>query len=162
MTTFHEGHGDSVTSLAFSPRNLTLVSGSMDTTVRIWFTPRNDKIVQFAAHTQVLSVAFSPEGDRIAAGCMSGKISVWDVYTGNLLKAFELPDRRMDPVYSVSFGPNGRRLLSASQDKTVKVWVCAHHDDRELSMTLEGHKVDFPLRPFRLLQKKADESDRTS
>jgi len=46
-------------------------------------------------------------------------VKLWDVSTGKELR--NLQDH-IDAVFGVAFNPDGKRLASASQDRTVKIW----------------------------------------
>ncbi|KAJ2964255.1 hypothetical protein NQZ79_g742 [Umbelopsis isabellina] len=75
-----EGHEGPVSSLAFSPTGLLLVSGSWDQTARTWDVFGRKKVVETFKHTSdVLAVAFRPDGKEIAASTLDGQISFWDV-----------------------------------------------------------------------------------
>ena len=62
---------------------------------------------------------FSPKGDRIAVGCETGDVYLWnidDLENPSVLKGHK------GCVYSVTFSPDGQRLISSDQDKTVLFW----------------------------------------
>jgi WD40 repeat protein/tetratricopeptide (TPR) repeat protein len=70
----------------------------------------------------VLCSSFSPDGTRIVTGGgvnATGEASVWDARTGTLL--FELRGHR-GKVNSVAFSPDSMRIVTGSEDGTVKVW----------------------------------------
>jgi WD40 repeat protein len=46
-------------------------------------------------------------------------VKVWDSHTGNVVRTFR---GHTGLVSSVAFSPDGKRLVSGSRDKTVKVW----------------------------------------
>jgi WD40 repeat protein len=76
---------------------------------------------------RVLSVAISPNKTLIAsAGAMNGlidspalgKVNLWDVRTGQLVRSLTLPD----VVLSVRFSPDGKQLFCGGQDKQITIW----------------------------------------
>ncbi len=46
-------------------------------------------------------------------------MKVWDSHTGKLVRTFR---GHTGLVSSIAFSPDGRRLVSGSRDKTVKIW----------------------------------------
>src|SRR5262249_21669619 len=65
-------------------------------------------------------VAFSPDGQHVAsAGMHPFIVRVWDVTTGQEVRAFQGPDW---PVHGVAFSPDGRHLAAGSANSTVRVW----------------------------------------
>ncbi|TBU51347.1 WD40 repeat-like protein [Dichomitus squalens] len=82
-----------------------------------------------------ITAAFNPSSTNVAVGYDNGIIRVWDLANSGeplLLQAYE-------PLWvrDVAFSPGGQLLLSASDDKTIKVW-----DARTggLVQSLEGHE----------------------
>jgi WD40 repeat protein len=116
------GHGDAVTSLAFSPTDPTLLaSGSNDKTVILWDTNTSQPLATLKGHRDVVrTVAFSPDGKSLASGSNDKSVIVWDV-ASHEAKA-TLKDQHLLFVRSVAFSPDGAELASASEDRTVVLW----------------------------------------
>jgi WD40 repeat protein len=93
----------------------------------------------------VRSVAFSPDGRYLAAGYGYGyqrvhgyndgdsSVRVWRVSSGELVSTFT---GHSDAVTSVAFSPDGKWIISGSEDTTVKLWDAANG---RLLRTLAGH-----------------------
>jgi len=64
-------------------------------------------------------VAVSPDDRFVAAGSFYGVVYTWDVETRTLIDSLRGHDHW---VYSVAFMPDGKGLVSCSDDKTLKYW----------------------------------------
>lgn len=117
------GHQQGVYSLASSRDGRFLVSGSGDSTTRIWDMEtgsyREFAIENPDINNGVTSVAISPDGGILVAASLDSNIRVWNIETGTLLMTLR---GHMDSVYSVCFTPDGNGLVSASLDKKLKYW----------------------------------------
>jgi WD40 repeat protein len=72
-------HKNPVTSAAFSPSGLHLVSGSLDKTVRLWDATTGEPIGgPLSGHEgAVMSVAFSPDSARFVSGSHDNTLRLW-------------------------------------------------------------------------------------
>ena len=66
------------------------------------------------------SVAFSPDGRRVVSGGMGQPARVWDVTTGEMLRALPVIDGRF-----VGFTPDGLRVLSGGSRGEAALWDVA-------------------------------------
>jgi WD40 repeat protein len=67
----------------------------------------------------VLTVAISADGQTIAAGSIDGTICLWDANTHKLVARFLA---HQSAVKSIVFQPSGTNFISASWDRSIKVW----------------------------------------
>jgi choice-of-anchor C domain-containing protein len=130
------GHLNTVVSLAFSPDNRTLASGSQDGTVRLWNLRTGEEILRFATADIIWShwVSFSPDGKTLAVGGGGdGTIHLYDPTSGREKHTLR---GHSGSVHGLSFSRDGRTLASAADDGSVKLWDLA--TGRE-TRTMQGH-----------------------
>jgi WD40 repeat protein len=126
-----EGHADWVSSVSWSPDGERLVSGSKDSTLKLWKAD-GTLLRNMPSHMAgVYSVSFSPNGQLIASASEDKTVKLWS-RNGDLLNTLT---GHQDAVSSVSFSSDGQMLASASWDNTVKLWST----DGALLKTLQGH-----------------------
>ncbi|MFH2005381.1 MAG: protein kinase [bacterium] len=80
-------------------------------------TRRIDRILR-GPKTQMSSLAFSPTGRHLAAGTWNGSVWLWDLRGGTGFKLTGHSERVMD----LDFSADGKRLATASRDRTVRIW----------------------------------------
>ncbi|EDO47633.1 predicted protein [Nematostella vectensis] len=85
-----------------------------------------------AMDSKIHSVTFSPRGEAIAVGCESGTISIQD-RSCKVLQSFS---EHKGAVRRCYFSQDGQLLLSASDDKTAKVF---NLQEARVMYTLAGH-----------------------
>ncbi len=64
-------------------------------------------------------LAFSPDGSQIAAGGDDGKISVYGVENGALVRSFAAHG---GPVFSLAYSPDGLSIASSGWDNDIRLW----------------------------------------
>jgi Prp8 binding protein len=95
------GHTDTISSLRISPDSQSLLSNSMDSTVRTWdirpFAPTERHIRTFdgapaGMEKNLIKASWDSDGKKIAAGSGDGTTVVWNSETGKLL--YKLPGHK--------------------------------------------------------------------
>jgi WD40 repeat protein/serine/threonine protein kinase len=123
------GHAGPVTSVAFSTDNRRLVSGSLDRTLRVWDALTGQEIRTLPGHAgPVRGLAFTPDGKQLASVSefpqeppdATGEVKLWDTQTWREIPSPGLKVGRQ-PLFSVAFRSDGRRLAVTARDKVV-VW----------------------------------------
>ncbi len=130
-----QAHTDIVTSLAFSPDERTLASGSFDGSVTLW-NVASGVLLWSGWHTDnIFSVAFSPDGSLLASGSNDAAVRLWDPLSGRQLQTLSHPD----PVFAVSWSPDGHLLASGGFDGHIRLWEMQKTQPARCVQTLEGH-----------------------
>lgn len=126
-----QSHRDPVTCVAFHPVFSSLASGSEDYTIKIWDWELGELERTVKGHTKaVLDVDFGgPRGGTLLASCSSDlTIKLWD--PSDEYKNIRTLPGHDHSVSAVRFVPSGSAgsplsgnlLVSASRDKTLRIW----------------------------------------
>jgi WD40 repeat protein/basic membrane lipoprotein Med (substrate-binding protein (PBP1-ABC) superfamily) len=135
------GHTQAVTSAAFSPDcadtdgaqtelcGTHLVSGSLDGTVKVWNVSFSREY-QALTFPNVSSGKTSPDGSHFATGQRDGSVAFWQMTSpsggwGAYPKLVTAWPAHAAAVTAVTFSPDGKRLATASDDFTARVWDLA-------------------------------------
>lgn len=115
-----QGHSKEINSVAFSPDNKTLATGSEDKTVRLWSAKNGQLLKTIQGHNdEVTSIAFSSDGKIIASGSRDYTIRLWDAGTKEIAKTLQA---HKDAVNSVAVSPTGQIIASGSKDSSISLW----------------------------------------
>jgi WD40 repeat protein/serine/threonine protein kinase len=115
-----ESHVGPVLSVSFSPDGNSIVSGSDDTTARLWEVATGKHVQLFFSHLgPVWDAEFDREGKRIVTASGDGTAIVWDVATGTGKPPFTGHD---GPVYTAAFSPTSPNVATGGYDRRVLLW----------------------------------------
>jgi WD40 repeat protein len=125
--------------VAISPDCKYIATGNEHGLVVLWDFAGNTLRMYYTGDDQTVNTAkFSPDGQSILAASNNGNAYIWEVVSNNKeplepkLKLVGHSDR----VLSASYSRSGAFIVTASQDKTARVWKS---EDGELIWELRGH-----------------------
>jgi WD40 repeat protein len=128
------GHSNSVAECAWSPDGRRLLSGSGDTSLKVWDAVSGECLLTLFGHSySVNTCAWSPDGQHLLSGSADTSLKVWDAASGECLLTLSGHSKS---VNTCAWSPNGQRLLSGSWDTSLKVWDAA---SGECLLTLSRH-----------------------
>ncbi|CAI5473903.1 unnamed protein product [Closterium sp. Yama58-4] len=132
------GHGGFVQDVVISSDGQFALSGSWDSTLRLWDLNTGATTRRFVGHTKdVLSVAFSVDNRQIVSGSRDRSIKLWNTL-GECKYTMNDADAHQGWVSCVRFSPVNTQpiIVSAGWDKVVKVWNLTNC---KLRQNLLGH-----------------------
>ena len=137
QTAILSGHTDEVLAAVFSSDGRSLVSGSMDMTVKLWDMQTGGAVRAFSGHTgAVHSVAISVDSTRIASGSPDRTIRLWDAQTGECHHIME----QRGKVYYIKFSPTNPQSFLFMLNDEILQWNTSGH---QVGPILEGTYADF-------------------
>jgi WD40 repeat protein/serine/threonine protein kinase len=111
-----------VNAVDYSADGIHFASGGEDGDISIWNRETGQREHQFNLGTYIHDVDYDTEGKRLAIAANDHRIIIFDVANGAHQELQGGSNRHTDAVHSVNFSADGSRLVSASYDKTARVW----------------------------------------
>lgn len=128
-----EGHTETIEFIKFNHDAKLCVTGGMNNVLRVWSVEsnpdpmRNDYKLKLktklengpAEKDDILFVEWHPKGNAILCGGADYMLYLLNGATGEFLGCFSGHE---GPVHMGHFTPNGKLIISSSEDKTIRVW----------------------------------------
>ncbi len=119
-----KGHTREITSLAISPDEKHILSGSLDADIKIWNTEKNISGRAFMEHCHAIrSIRFHPGGNQVTSLAhypgKAGRILVWDFKTGRILRRIKGEDTRF-VLFDQS--PDGTYIVTVDENNLMEIW----------------------------------------
>jgi WD40 repeat protein len=108
-----------------------IYSAGADKAMHVWKLASPAPTRNFAYGTAVDAVAFQPNGTLLGAAGHDGKVRFFDLVKNAQAKEISAHIRMVQknnvpqPVYSLTFSPDGKQLLTSSYDNSIKLWEVA-------------------------------------
>ncbi|MEM8735078.1 MAG: serine/threonine-protein kinase, partial [Planctomycetota bacterium] len=122
-----DGHSDEITSLEFNQAGDTLLSSSLDGTLKVWkYDTTLDADKRFESRVKIQAtpggvheLALSPDAAKVVCVGADKVANLFSTETGALLNRFA---GHTSKTLGVDFSPDGKLIATACRDQTVIIW----------------------------------------
>ncbi|PSN18867.1 hypothetical protein C7271_10310 [filamentous cyanobacterium CCP5] len=129
------GHTGSIQALVLLADGETLISGSADTTLRMWNWVLGAQTRLLEGHTGfVNALAVTPDQRQMISGGADRRIIFWDLNAQVETQVIE--DAHDSTINAIAISPDGQYFASADASGVIKLWDTA---TAKLRRSLEGH-----------------------
>lgn len=132
-TKVFKGHSNGVMCLQFDDN--ILITGSYDTTAKVWDVNTGECLRTLKRHTMGIRCLQFEASGHLMTGGLNGEMHLWNWKTGDLLRSFPVHG---DGILSLHF--TKRYVASGSRDNTVRIFDKDTGTTRARSMVLRGHR----------------------
>ncbi|GME76294.1 unnamed protein product [Ambrosiozyma monospora] len=129
------GHTGTVTALTFDPLNKFFVSGSSDSTMKVWDLITGELKVTLTGHIMaVRGLVISPRHPYMFSCSEDKCVKCWDLEKNKVVRDYH---GHLSSVYSIDIHPTLDLIVTGGRDSSVKVWDIR---TKLPVYTLVGHK----------------------
>mmetsp|Transcript_27828 Transcript_27828/g.78692 ORF Transcript_27828/g.78692 Transcript_27828/m.78692 type:complete len:862 (-) Transcript_27828:303-2888(-) len=125
-----EGHEDLVHAVAISANEKTVVTASQDGSTRVWDIEIGQCKQVLTGQNSSGKISVSPDGTRLVSVSGSSDLvaQVWDLGKGTCIQTLE---GHGDKITGIAMTADGRRAVTASWDRTARLWDLSSRDKQE-------------------------------
>ena len=106
-------------TLAYSPTNPVIASGSRDGKIRLWNTKSGQTLLELRADNHAINALdYSPAGDILVSGSANGTIRLWNIESGKKIRTIKTGSSPSSVVYN----PDGKSIASIINWYTIQLW----------------------------------------
>lgn len=127
-------HTNTVTAVRFNPNDSLLITGSVDSTIKIWERATGKIVRNIKQPTGIAYLDVSKDGKYIATGGYDSTVRVWRLSDGALVKELK---GHGGTVWTVAFSPDGKKIASSGDDAVIKIWDL---ESGTVIHQMKGHK----------------------
>jgi WD40 repeat protein len=89
-----------VSSVVLSPDGQTLISGSLDNTIKVWNLNSGEELRSLPRQPSIVeSISLSPDGQTLASGGWGNIIKLWNLNTGQETRILSKPADEPTQIY---------------------------------------------------------------
>lgn len=118
----YTGHSQGVRDVSFNRDGTEFLTASYDRYIKLWDTESGVCKAKFTNRKIPYCAVFNPDEDKqnlFVCGTADKKILCYDIRSGEVVQEY---DRHLGAVNTITFVDNNRRIVSTSDDKSVRVW----------------------------------------
>jgi WD40 repeat protein len=129
---------DSINAVAVSAKGTYLATGSLDGTVRFWNSATGEMAGEIKLPENVHTLVFHPTDETQLLGLSGKTATLWKLPEGTSIFQCE----HDDDINSAEFDSAGSRILTASNDRTARVWDAVTGQPTGVELMHEGEVVN--------------------
>ena len=111
-------HRHNVTAVRFSPNDSLIISGSVDSTIKIWKRESGEIVQEIKQPDGITYLDLSADGNYIVTSCYDSRVRLWRIQDASLIKEF---NGHTGTVWTVDFSPDGKKIVSSRDDASNNV-----------------------------------------
>lgn len=143
------GDGEILRKLSFDGRidratisfdNTLVAAGGVNSRLIVWHAITGEPLHEFITSdgaSNIRALAFSPDGELLASGQIARTIVLYSLSSGQRLRTLH---GHAEAVSGLAFDAAGRKLLSTSWDRTIRIWSINPENRAGFIGLLHGHQ----------------------